>query len=99
MGCVLGDSSNFFDDGCSVRIHCPFKLNNLVEKGKCIAVLEQGLDDLAKGSNEFLRASQVSSGMGGHGISRAIGERCTPLAKVAFHLATEAIFESLPPGL
>lgn len=52
------------------------KLSNLPEKGKCIAIIDQGLEELSKASKDFLRASQVSAaGLGGKGISRAVGER------------------------
>lgn len=50
------------------------KLNNMVEKGKCIAVLDQGLEDLSKVSNDFLRSVQVGV-PARQGISRAMGER------------------------
>ena len=47
------------------------KLTNLVEKGKCIAVVQQGLDDLSKASHEFLRAPpQINPA-----FARAVGDR------------------------
>lgn len=70
------------------RLHVPHdvwtqggaKLNNLVEKGKCIAFLEAGLDDLSKASQEFIRSGLAgndgaSQGLTGQGIARAVGER------------------------
>lgn len=52
------------------------KLINLPEKGKCVAIIDQGLEELSKASKDFLRASQVSTaGLNGTGISRAVGER------------------------
>lgn len=52
------------------------KLTSLPEKGKCVAIIDQGLDELSKASKEFLRAAQVNAaGLSGTGISRAVGER------------------------
>ncbi|KAG8901205.1 hypothetical protein FRB99_005479 [Tulasnella sp. 403] len=51
------------------------KLNNVADKGKCIAILETGLDDLAKASHDFIRAPQSNAGLAGPGIARAMGER------------------------
>lgn len=66
------------------RLHVPHdvwtqggaKLNNLVEKGKCIAFLEAGLDDLSKASHEFTGSGAAGSGaLSGQGIARALAER------------------------
>ncbi|KAG9047109.1 hypothetical protein FS837_002993 [Tulasnella sp. UAMH 9824] len=52
------------------------KLTSLPEKGKCVAIIDQGLDELSKASKDFLRAAQVNAaGLSGTGISRAVGER------------------------
>ncbi|KAG8885667.1 hypothetical protein FRB97_000110 [Tulasnella sp. 331] len=69
------------------RLHVPHdvwtqggaKLNNLVEKGKCIACLEVGLEELVRASHEFISSGKAgngtSQGLSGQGIAKALADR------------------------